>query len=184
MYFNDMGKLHRGKTVTQEMYLYSNKIESLIKDSIWIISWIGGILALQDVADKRTLGGSYFIFSLSLLMEFAPQIKGKSYFRSKLFHTLFCGSILIIMFMAIGLLIGIKGETLYFNIMFALSVAAIGYIVLNLVLLWLGKEYSEDMRVTEDNNVISSNSLAVQKFQESLNGGKLGHIVEEVKIGE
>ena len=185
MYINDMGnKIHRARSVIQEMHLYSDKIEALIKDSIWIISWIGGIFIVQDVTDKRTLGGAYFIFSLSLLMEFAPQIKGKSYFRSKLFHTLFCGSILSIMFMAIGLLVGIKGDKLYFNIMFALSIAAIGYIILTLFLLWLGKEDTKDTRVAESHSAISSSDLAVQKFQESLNGGKLGRIGEEVKIDE
>lgn len=186
MYINDMGnKIHEGKSVIQEMHLYSNKIEALIKDSIWIISWIGGILIVQDVIEKRTLGGAYFIFSLSLLMEFAPQIKDKSYFRSKLSHTLFCTSILIIMFMAIGLLVGLEGNHLYFNIMFLLSIVALGYIVLTFFLLWLGKEEdSRNTRVDGTHSVISSNDLAVQKFQESLNGGKLGHIGEEVKIDE
>ena len=186
MYINDMGKkTHREKSVIQEMHLYSDKIEALIKDSIWIISWIGGILTLQDVTDKRTLGGAYFIFTLSLLMEFAPQIKGKSYFRSKLSHTLFCGSISIIMFMAIGLLVGIKGDDLYFNIMFNLSIAVMGYIVFTFILLWLGKEEDiKDTKVGETHTAISSKDLAVRKFQESLDGGKLGRIGEEVKIGE
>ncbi len=171
----DMEKqVHRGKSLIQEIHLYPNKIEALIKDSIWIISWIGGILILQDVADKRALGGSYFIFSLSLLMEFVPQIRGKSYFRSRFLHTLFCSSILIMMFMAVSLLVGIKGSNRHFNIMFGLSVAVMGYIALNFIILWLGKEdESENISV---NTVNSSDDLSIQKIQESLDSGKLGHI--------
>lgn len=176
---------HEGKTVIQEMHLYPNKIEALIKDSIWIISWIGGILILQNTTDKRTLGGSYFIFSLSLLMEFASQINEKTYFRSKLLHTLFCGSISFIMFMAVGLLVGVKSNSVYLNIMFGLSIAVIVYIFLNLILLWLGKEENnEDIKEIRTDNNTDSNYLAVQQFQLSLIDGKLGRIGEGVKSGE
>lgn len=180
-----MEKEPRTKTVIQEIYLYSNKLEALVKDAIWIISWIGGILILQDATDKKTLGGSYFIFSLSLLMEFAPQINGKKHFWSKILHTLFCGSILVIMLMAIGLLVEVKDNGTYGDTMFFLSKLSMGYIVINFILSWLGEEANtENVSLAANEAQSSSDALAIQKYEESLNGGKLGHIDKGVKHDE
>ena len=61
------------KKTVSEIHLYENKIESLIKVVIWIISWIGGILVLLGDENKEVLGSAYFIYMLSLLMEFVPK---------------------------------------------------------------------------------------------------------------
>ena len=78
------------KKTVSEIHLYENKIESLIKVVIWIISWIGGILVLLGDENKEVLGSAYFIYMLSLLMEFVPKIYDKTQFWSKFLHTLLC----------------------------------------------------------------------------------------------
>lgn len=58
-----MGRL---KENLDEMHLYINKSEMLIKDTIWAISWIGGICAINETTDKQALASAYLVFSLSL----------------------------------------------------------------------------------------------------------------------
>ena len=36
-----------------EMHLYIDKTEMLIKDIIWAISWVGGIYAINKTTDKQ-----------------------------------------------------------------------------------------------------------------------------------
>ena len=54
------------------------------------------------------MGSAYFIFALSLLMEFAIKIRDKTDIISKFIHTVFCCMILIILFMAIVILFGME----------------------------------------------------------------------------
>lgn len=51
-----MGRL---KDNLDEMHLYINKSEMLIKDTIWAISWIGGICAINKTTDKQALASAY-----------------------------------------------------------------------------------------------------------------------------
>ena len=41
-----------------EMHLYVNKSELLVKDIIWGISWIGGIYAISKTTDKQALSSA------------------------------------------------------------------------------------------------------------------------------
>ena len=68
-------QVEKNKKIINEIHLYNNKIEMLIKLIILIISWMGGVLVLKD--SKEGLGSAYFIFTLSLLMEVIPQINKK-----------------------------------------------------------------------------------------------------------
>jgi len=60
----------------RELNLYADrsKEENTLRGVAWIVSWLIGIVA-QKVTDPQALGGAYFIFSLSLLLEFVPERK-------------------------------------------------------------------------------------------------------------
>ena len=60
----------------RELNLYADrsKEENTIRGVAWIVSWLIGIVA-QQVTKPQALGGAYFIFSLSLLLEFVPERK-------------------------------------------------------------------------------------------------------------
>ncbi len=163
------------KQILQELFLYTNKIEMAIKISIWIISWIGGILVLQNEEINNTLGCAYFIFSLSLLMEFVPQIGNKRHFGSKLIHTLFCICILIDLFMSINLLLGGNGDETYYNIMFLVSKIIIIYMAINFIILWLFGAYKAEIEI--DLNHTFENEQKI--FEEKLTHGYLGSVGDQ-----
>lgn len=165
-----MGKL---KKTIKEIHLYENKIESLIKVVIWIISWIGGILVLLGTENKEILGSAYFIYMLSLLMEFVPKIDGKTQFWSKLLHTLLCFMMSIVCLLSVGILFGVALPDLGYTVMSVLTIIVIVYMVVDSFVLWLEPENS----LVEVNNN-SDRELGSQelKFSERLLEGNLGNI--------
>ena len=89
------------------------------------------------------------------------------------------------MFMAIGLLVGVKDHGTYTDTMFLLSKLSMAYICINLLLLWIGEEENaENVSLAANEVHLSSDAVAVQKYEESLSGGKLGHLDKEVKHDE
>lgn len=81
--------MRKVEKVIKEIHLYKNKVEALIKVLIWIVSWIGGILVLLGTENKDVLGSAYLIYTLSLLMEFAPRIYEKKSFGADLYIQFF-----------------------------------------------------------------------------------------------
>lgn len=86
-------------------YLYTDDLESVIKTCIWIFSAIGGIWT-QQFADARARGGAFFIFALSLMMEFAPKLKEKSGVIARIVHLVFLIAIIVILSFSFALLFG------------------------------------------------------------------------------
>lgn len=163
--------------ILNEIHLYSNKLEMLIKVGIWIISWIGGIRVLQEASQKETLGSAYFIFTLSLLMEFAPKIMGKKEFWSKVAHTIFCLSILLTFFMAVGLLLGGAPSDKYYIAMYNQSKFALAYMIIDFLILWLSSEdmiTKQDVSQSTKREVLGSCEQVV--FEDKLFNGNLGSI--------
>jgi len=156
--------------------MYTDKVEGLVKTSIWIISWIGGILPLVNIYEKKVSGSAYLIFALSLLSEFVPQIKGKVHFIAKLIHTFFCGIILMVLCMAICFLT--TDIALSEIIAFRFTIIIVVYIVVNFILLWLFNDDNDlnESIVTDFQDIQESAKIARYKFDESLKGGNLGNI--------
>lgn len=162
------------KKVIIEVHLYENKIEALIKILIWIISWIGGILTLLGTEEKRVLGSAYFIYTLSLLMEFVQKIDNKTLFLSKLLHTVFCLLMSIVCMLSIGVLFGLSLPDGYFTLMFILTVVVIAYMIVDLFLLWVISEKKiKDNKINDIN--MDSNAL-LERFNDKLSKGDLGDI--------
>jgi len=168
------------KKIIKEIHLYSNKLEMLIKIGAWGISWIGGILTLQNISQKETLGSAYFVFSLSLLIEFSPKIASKKEFFSKLAHTIFCSVLLIIFFISVSLLLGVKLSGKYYSIMFFLSKSIFIYMIIDFIILWLSSEDISDTSYDLEKSTKDSISYRVEKeFNDRLTKGNLGDIESE-----
>lgn len=162
------------KKIISEIHLYDNKMEALIKVVIWIISWIGGIFVLLEVENKEVLGSAYFIYMLSLLMEFAPQIQGKTQLGSKLPHTIFCFTMATVCLLSVCILLGASMPDSGYNVMKVLTIIVIVYMVTDTFALWLEPE-SSSVNVMDNNDDTGMNNQK-SKFQECLLKGNLGNI--------
>ena len=172
--------MEKVKKIIREVHLYTNKMEALIKTVIWIISGIGGILALLDTQDANALGSAYLIYTLSLLMEFAPKIYGKTESWSRLLHTVFCFVIAIVCVLAISILIGVTLPKGCFTVMLVLICLVIGYMLIDTFLLWL--ELDQGIKIAE--RASDNKSLAELKFEKKLIGGNLGSIEKGIENNE
>lgn len=174
--YGTMGKM---QLVLNEMHLYHNKVESLVKSAFWVISWVGTILSHKNDGFK-ILNGSYFILSLSLLMEFVPQIKEKKYFLSRMIHTIFCVILILVFIVSCGSLMGLEVSKCWPNTIYILTMAAIIFVCIDVVVLWITKDV---VAVSDDNSTKSLETEEyIRMYQESLKNGKLGSIgMEENK---
>ena len=163
--------MERFRKTISEIHLYENKIESLIKVVIWIMSWIGGILVLLGAENKEVLGSAYFIYMLSLLMEFVPKIYGKTQFWSKLLHTLLCFVMSIVCLLSVGILFGVALPDFGYTVMSVLTIIVIAYMVIDSFVLWLEPENSlVDVKKNNSDREPDSQEL---KFSERLFRRKL-----------
>lgn len=162
-----------------EMHLYKNKIEALIKVLIWIVSWIGGILVLFKTENKTVLGSAYFIYTLSLLMEFVPRIYEKKEFLSRLVHTMLCFVLSVVCAFSISILLGVSLSDIYYMVMFILIVFVIVFMVIDTFVLWI-KQDKTDMSV-ENKEPDKKECDEKRKFEELLLEGNLGNIKEGEK---
>lgn len=173
-------EMEKVKKIIIEVHLYTNKIEALIKTVIWIISWIGGILVLLDTTDKNVLGSAYFIYTLSLLMEFVPKIYGKAEPWSRFLHTVFCFTIAIVCVLAAAILFGATLSNGFFTLMLVLTCFVIAYMVIDTFALWM--ELDRGVKNMEEKN--NSKDLVESKFEEKLISGNLGNIGKGIENNE
>lgn len=160
--------------IIEEVHLYVNKNEALIKVIIWIISWIGGILVLLGTEDKEAIGSAYFIYSLSLLMEFVPKIYKKERFWNKFRHTIFCFAISIVFVFSTAIILGVSLSSVFYTVIFRLTVCVVVYMVIDTFILWLQRERP---LMNDENMEINENAHVEQaKFEETLLKGNLGSI--------
>lgn len=165
------------KTIFKELHLYNGKIEYLIKLLIWVLCWIGGVYVMKDKTEG--VGSAYFIFSLALLMEFAPKIAGKKENVARILHSLFCFMISAILVMSALILFNKNNET-YHNIMYILSIIVMGYLIIDCSILWICMDEENNANQEELKKDVSTEER-IQKFNEALMTGNLGDLTEEVK---
>ena len=118
-------------------YLYTDDLESVIKTCIWIFSAIGGIWT-QQFADAQARGGAFFIFALSLMMEFAPKLKEKFGVVARIVHLIFLTAIIVILSFSFALLFGATLPKYCDNLLNFLLVAVIAFISINCIGCCLG----------------------------------------------
>lgn len=157
-----------------EIHLYVNKSELLIKDIIWAISWIGGIYCINKTADKQALSSAYLIFSLSLLMEFGMKIKGKKYWLSRVVDGVFCMAIICILLMAVTSLFGGIVCAGHYNIMFKISFGIMVFMLVDFVVTWIEPNVKQENILKKEENIKTGDKVFL--FEEKLYSGALGNI--------
>ncbi len=156
----------------RELNLYADrsKEENTIRGVAWIVSWLIGIVA-QQVTKPQALGGAYFIFSLSLLLEFVPERKKHPVAQG--IYGIF-NSLLVIMLLGSVLLLfeststdGNTASSIYSIVsttLFTVSCLTVIWIFIGTVLALTETHkffYAEEAGV-HDNNEDSSNELRKQ----------------------
>lgn len=157
-----------------EIHLYVNKSELLIKDIIWAISWIGGIYAIGNTTDKQALSSAYLIFALSLLMEFGMRIKEKKHWLSRIIDGMFCMSVACILLMAIISLVGAPLFDNHYKIMFGISSGIMIFMLLDFLITWIEPEGKQEGIIKENKDKQVDDK--VDLFTEKLYNGCLGDI--------
>lgn len=157
--------------IISELFLYQNKSEALVKILIWIVSWISGIAVIIKSDDKRAIAGAFLLFSLSLLMEFGPEIKKKTHIISRIVHCFFCFSLMIILLGSFASIMGdrLLGERVLgiFNvIMFSISIAIVISMLADYVLIWISPVLSP---IETSDNTTAEASDKLKIFTENLN---------------
>ena len=166
------------REILDEIHLYTNKLELLIKDIIWGLSWICGIYAIHNTSDKRALSSSYFIFSLSMLMEFGEKIKKKEHWASRLIDGIFCVAIIEVLLLAAVYLFGAPGIKNHFDIMYKTTFGIMCFMGIDFVIAWIEPNIEFDIKKVDDKkstNEIKDIQLA-NIFRQKLLSGNLGNV--------
>lgn len=167
-----------------DVHLYKDKIEAFIKTGIWIISFIGGILALSNSQNKEFVGSSFFIYTLSLLMEFVPQIKEKAELSSRILHLIFCALLSTDCFLSIGILFGVFSSDKYSKLMHIFIILAIIYMLIDLAALWIQPEKKAPINKSSSIHIGTYRDEVIKKFRKKLLDGNLGSIKEGAEKNE
>lgn len=162
------------KKILSDFHLYSDKQEYIIKLGIWWISWGGGIYILQS--QTAGVASAFFVFSLSLLMEFAQKIKYKEEVVSRVLHTLFCGMIFVVTVLSWLMLPKDSYHETYHNIIHILILVALWIMNIDCVILW----FSRDKTKSDSSGSMHPEAIeeVLQAFYQKLQSGNLGDIKE------
>lgn len=162
-------------TVYDEFHLYSNKTESIIKGVIWIFLWLSGVISIlksleNNISDNASvIATAYFMFSLSMMMEFFNTIiSRKKKIMSKLFHGFFA-TLLISTLVLSGIIIFTPVKCIaILNILYYISISTILCISLDVILTL----FFDTVSVHD----IDKNNIEVQKMATNSKTGSLGNI--------
>lgn len=159
------------KTI-KDCHFYPYKKEAIIKDVIWIIAAIGGIIVPFCFDNKTPMGAAFFLFSLSLLMEFIPKISSIS-LTGRLFRGIFCALAIVMLLLSI---IMVFAQTNFFSVfLFCFCIAIIVYFVIDIgMALFAPNEAFDDSSDAQNNQQYIEKQLAI--FMENFQKGNLGNI--------
>lgn len=163
------------KNIIDDIHLYTNKDELVVKDLIWLLSWVAGIQAVvtKGSTDNQSLSSAYLIFSLSLLMEFCMKIKDKNYLISRIVHTLFCLALIAIFILSAGSLCGAELIKNVGSIMYKLSVGIVVFIGIDWCIAFAEKDIT---RVDDNQELNDESNKNLEEFRKKLYSGSLGNI--------
>ena len=163
-----------------EIHLYDNKIEYIIRGAIWALSWLLGIyLSWPDQIsadyDFRALSCACLVFSLSFLTEFVIKLLTRpKCFISRLICGLFCLTIIGLSIISMSAIISKPICKNSHYIMYTLSKAIIGYMVIDFLVLCVLQKNTRDNYIAKSS--IEEADKAKEKFIENIKDGKMGSI--------
>lgn len=148
-------------------------MEYLIKLVIWWVSWMGGVAVL--FGESNGISSTFLVFSLSILMEFAPKIKGKKHIVSRIIHGLFCASELVVFLSSMYFLLENSYNTKWHSIMNGVTLSTLIYMTIDFVLLWVINESCIDNVVPPVEDIRPESEI----FNKSLQSGALGNLKKD-----
>ena len=166
------------KDIIDDIHLYDNKIELLIRYVLWGILWIGGIVVVKDTPDKRTLTSSFFIFGLSMLMELGPKIKGKKYYISRFIYLVLVLAMVLIVLMSVRSLMGMVQFETYYTFMYYCSSILMIYLAVDFFIAWLEPGELHKIRLKDESDKTKEENEICERdvFCQRLISGNLGNI--------
>lgn len=173
--------------IIQDLYLYPTRdiMDSLLRIFAWTISWLIGIV-LQSVPGQQMRGGAFFVFALSLLIEFVPE-RGVTLW-GRIAHTIFCVLLGFILLGALPLVFprniteDIQAESLLSELVYFIGWIVVGMMWVREVLsmLELHKLFYDEEAETkikeevEEKNKEKESKELIQAFLNRLNGTPYG----------
>lgn len=156
----------------KDCHFYPYKNEALIKDIIWIVAAAGGIIVPFCFNNEAPMGAAYFLFSLSLLMEFIPKISSAS-LTGRLFRGIFCAFAIIVFLFSIIMILA--QTNLFSNFLFYLCLAIILYFLIDIgIALFAPNEAFDNSTNVQNGQQMIEKQLAI--FMENIQKGNLGNI--------
>ena len=156
----------------REFRIYPSKSEILLRLIVWGLSWVFGILSLFIKGQIKDSGYSFFIFTLTVLLEFAPQIYNKQRLFGRVIHVLFWMSMIILLFIsAVSIFSQFENKSWYYW-MLRLSVLPLLYIIIGFFVLWLDGG-------SEEKPLLEFNQELINKYVLNSKQGALGNVNKE-----
>ncbi|MCM1364645.1 MAG: hypothetical protein NC122_05015 [Faecalibacterium sp.] len=147
-------------------HIYDDKIETAIKVIVFILTGIVGVVIVSNTEDKRALGGAYFIYTLSLLVEIVPKVASKKDNLARIFLVIFIIIVLIEFFLSFFMIFGTTPSKSFCKGMIVLIWIIIGWLFLDLIVCFI-----EPVNIDESND-----GELINVFNERLLAGNLGDI--------
>lgn len=162
-----------------ELLFYSDKRESVVKLTIMLISWALSIAVARHMGKTDSMGSAYFLFSLSILMEYVEKCLKKTNVLARFVLSLF------ILFTVINLILGVVLILIpnlpqkLTNLMFFITVGTVIFWGVNILIAFnIYDNDSASMEICKSDgvSVLDSESKEVELFISKLNNGALGSI--------
>lgn len=162
-----------------DIHLYNDKGEYLIRLILWLFSWGGGVYACERV--QTSVGSVYLFFSVSLLTEFIPIISRSGdrnrLLLSRLIRTLFLFLLVVMALLSFIVFFGDEYNTQVHSWLKSLTITSLAFMGLDCFLLYVFKTDvdSADITVPQYQELAEANDVLIRIFWQRLNEGNLGN---------
>lgn len=163
-----------------ELHVFQDKQKYLIKLIFWIFSWVGGIYVLNDKSDG--VGSAYLLFSLSLLLDFAPLVTNKnSGFVIRLIHVILFFIVFGVFFLSAIILFTGVYKTIIHRIMFILTIIIMVFVFIDFFILSCSQGKNNSHQINDGSNH-NNYEAEITEFNKCLYNGNLGSIRSEKNV--
>ena len=182
------------RQILDDITLHTSFYLMLLKTGVWGLGWLASVL-FGILKLEHGFGGSCFIFSLSILIDFLPLSKNIETSIGKIFHRIFYTLLIATALMSFALLCGVTTEKWYqytvFSFTIIIMLVLISFLIMTIISVEdikrnkLPAEQSSSKTYNSSNpsQQLSENEL-IERFNISLSVGNLGSIGEEENKNE